>query len=99
MEAKYKKALIGVGLAVGLYFLFNYVIKKSGAVVVPPKPNGDGFKGMDGEEEGKYTAKRYDSTHKNLDGSLGATWIGYNDSNIVGFWQKGQVDIGTEVKP
>ena len=98
MELKYKKALFGIGLGIGLYFALNYLIKKSGALVTPPKPDDKAFKSMDGSE-GKYLAKRYDPNHQNLDGSFGATWIGFDDSDIVGFWQKGKVDLGTEIKP
>ena len=42
-----------------------------------------------------YTAGGYDSTHRNPDGSYGATWVGYNQDPSQGYWVKGVVRQGT----
>jgi hypothetical protein len=28
---------------------------------------------------------------------MGATWISYDDSNEVGYWQKGKIEEGTDM--
>jgi hypothetical protein len=44
-----------------------------------------------------FIAGGYDPRHQNPDGTVGATWISYDDSNVVGYWQKGRVQEGTEM--
>jgi hypothetical protein len=89
-----KRLFIGIGLAVGLYFAFRYGLKN---VFVKKDTGKKNFVNADGEMVGNFVAKQYDPMHVNPDGTQGATWISYNDSNIVGYWQKGRVQEGTDV--
>jgi len=88
-----KKLAIGIGLAIGLYFAFRYGLKN---VFAKPESTKS-FANADGDLVGKFFAKQYDPMHINPDGSSGATWISYDDSNIVGYWQKGRVQEGTDM--
>lgn len=89
-----KRVLIGVGLSVVAFFLAKLVVakyyKKKGI------ENKSNFVGADGQDD-SFVAKRYDPTHVNSDGTKGATWIAFNDSDIVGYWQNGKVEIGTTI--
>jgi hypothetical protein len=86
---------IGIGLGVVAYFLFKYVSKKFYKV----KPNDmKSFVNADGKES-SYHAQRYDATHQNQDGSLGATWIAYNTNPLIGYWEKGKIEIGKPMFP
>jgi hypothetical protein len=89
-----KKLVIGIGIAIGLYFAFRYGLKN---VFVKKPESIKNFANADGELVGKFFAKQYDPLHVNPDGSKGATWISYDDSNVVGYWQKGRVQEGTEM--
>ncbi len=93
MDAKKIKILIGIGIGVGLYFLFNKTIKDKIAKTLNVREAN--FSNADGGND--YIAKKYDPFYTNPDGSDGATWISYNDSDVVGFWKKGKVQIGTRV--
>jgi hypothetical protein len=84
---------IGIGLAVVLYFGFRFGLKN----VFVKKKGQKNFANADGELVGNFVAKQYDPLHENPDGTKGATWIAYDDSNVVGYWQKGRVQEGTEV--
>ena len=88
-----KKLAIGITLAVGLYFAFKYGLKNVFAKTESTK----NFANADGELVGNFVAKQYDPLHVNPDGSKGATWISYEDSDIVGYWQKGMVREGTDM--
>jgi hypothetical protein len=95
-----KRVLIGLGLSVFLFVVAKYVVGNIYKKKLSDKKSNfigaDGFYNADGGE-GKFIAKRFDSTHRNSDGTLGATWISFNDSDIVGYWEKGKIEIGTEV--
>ena len=96
MDSRKKKILIGIGIGIALYFVLNKVLKAN--IDVKPIANSDESTNFSGSTNG-YVAKRYDATHINEDGSMGATWVAYNDSEVVGFWKKGKVAIGTSVAP
>jgi hypothetical protein len=93
-----KRLMIGVGGAIALYFLSIKLYPK----LFPPKlPNTtppSGAKANFSNADGSgidFMSKYYDASHVNEDGSLGATWISFQDSNVVGYWQKGKLAIGT----
>lgn len=106
-----KNIFIGVGLAVVVYLglrygLKNYYAKKEASTPTPkptptpskPATKGKNFVGADGgQSEDGFVALRYDANHVNEDGSLGATWIGYKGSDVVGYWEKGVIKIGTPI--
>lgn len=94
MDAKKKKILIGIGLGIGLYLIFNKIVK--GNISVKPIVKEDETSNFSGSTNG-YVAKSYDATHINEDGTKGATWIAYNNSDIVGYWKKGRVAIGSSL--
>ena len=98
------RAGIGLGLGVVAYFLFKYVAK----VIYKPKDtmgktkafaNADGETKNVGKAGSSFTASYYNPEHKNLDGSLGATWIAYNDNYSIGYWEQGIVKEGTPMFP
>lgn len=94
MLTKQQRLFIGVGGAIVLYFVFKYGLKG----IIGKKPESQkNFANADGDLAGNFVAKQYDPLHVNPDGTKGATWISYNDSNVVGYWQKGRVQEGTEV--
>jgi hypothetical protein len=92
-----KNLVVGIGLSVVLYLVFRYGLKN----VIAPKGNTttptSNFVGADGNSEDGYVALRYDASHVNTDGSKGATWVGYKGSDVVGYWQKGVIAIGTKI--
>lgn len=95
-----KRVLTGVGLSVALFFVAKYVVgisfKKKAQDLKSNFIGADGFYGADGGSGGFY-AKIYDPNHVNKDGTKGATFISYNDSDVVGYWEKGKIEIGTPV--
>lgn len=93
MLSNKKRLVIGIGLSVGLYFAFKYGLKNVFAKPVSAK----NFANAEGELVGNFIAKQYDPLHVNPDGSKGATWISYDNSNIVGYWQKGRIQEGTDM--
>jgi len=93
MDKKKIKILVGIGIGVGLYFLFNKAVLNK--ILSTPNGSQANFSNADGGED--YIAKKYDPFHINQNGSMGATWISYNDSDVVGFWKQGKVEIGTRV--
>jgi hypothetical protein len=97
MDIKKQKILLGVAIGVGAYFIYNKWVKnlilKTPMDTTPqPEANFSSANGGSG-----YLAKRYDASHVNEDGSNGATWVSYNDSDVVGFWKKGKIAIGSRV--
>ena len=91
-----RNIVIGIGGAIVLYLVFRQALKgvfvKKGIDISPNK----NFVGADGySSDGEFTAKRYDANYINPDGTLGATWIAYNDSDIVGYWKAGVVKLGS----
>ena len=88
---------IGIGLGLGIiaYFVVKYVAKNKYAIA---KPKNKSFVNADGKES-SYTAQRYEPTYESEDGSLGATWIAYNTNPLIGYWEKGQIDVGTPMFP
>jgi len=94
MLSNKKRLVIGIGLAVGLYFAFRYGLKN---VFVKRDTGKKNFANADGELVGNFVAKQYDPSHVNPDGSVGATWISYEGSDLVGYWQKGKIQEGTDV--
>jgi hypothetical protein len=91
MEFKKQRLLLGVGLAILGYFVLKNVIAKK---MVSSDANKSNFVNADGSNN-SFVALKYDPSYKNPDGTLGATWIGYNNSDVVGYWQKGVVTLGT----
>ena len=94
MQVKKQRLIIGIGVSVLLYFsikklVLNYYKSKG----IPAPVN---FLGANGESD-SFVAKRFDASHVNSDGSKGATWISYNNSDVVGYWEKGKIEIGTAV--
>jgi hypothetical protein len=89
-----KRVLIGIGFSLVAFLVARVLItnyyKKKG---VSKQSN---FIGADGGDE-TFVAKRFDPSHVNKDGTKGATWISYNDSDIVGYWEKGKIEIGTKI--
>lgn len=90
LDFKKKRLFVGVGLAIVGYFVFKklsemYFTKKS------TKDNHANFLNADGQNNGgNFIAKQYDATRN-------ATWISYNNSDIVGYWQEGKIKQGTIV--
>lgn len=105
-----KRYLIGAGIGVLLFFAFKYglpmILKKPTPPPMPPTPptglkgaKTKSFANASGEGENQFVANGFDPNHVNDDGSMGATWISFNNSKIVGYWQKGKVPDGTVLKP
>jgi hypothetical protein len=94
MDVKKKRLVIGIGLSIVAYFLIKNVVlnyyKKKGVVQT------SNFLGANGQSD-TFVAKRFDASHINSDGSKGATWISYNNSDVVGYWEKGKIEIGEPV--
>jgi len=89
MDFKKKRLLIGVGLAIVGYFVFKKVSEK--IFVKKSTNNQANFLNADGNDNGgNFVAKQYDATR-------GATWISYNNSDVVGYWQDGRIKQGTIV--
>lgn len=89
MELKKKRLVIGIGLAIVGYF----IVKKITENVLTKKStnNQANFLNADGNNNGgKFVAKQYDATRN-------ATWISYNNSDLVGYWQEGKIKEGTIV--
>jgi hypothetical protein len=94
MEKNKTKLLIGIGIGVALYFAFRFGLKN---VFVKKDTGKKNFANADGDLVGNFVAKQYDANHLNTDGTMGATWISYEGSDIVGYWQKGKIEEGTDV--
>lgn len=92
MEFKKQRILIGVGLAILGYFVFKNIVAKK--ILSKDSSGKSNFANADGGDGG-FVAMKYDPSYKNTDGTLGATWIGYNNSDVVGYWKKGFVTLGT----
>jgi hypothetical protein len=90
MEFKKNRLLLGVGLAIVGYFVF----KKVSEIVITKKSTDNkqaNFLNANGNGNGgTFIAKQYDATRD-------ATWISYNNSNVVGYWQEGKIKQGTIV--
>jgi len=89
MEFKKNRLAIGIGLAIVTYF----VVKKITQNILTKKStnNQANFLNADGNGNGgKFVARQYDATRN-------ATWISYNNSDVVGYWQEGKVKEGTIV--
>jgi len=90
MDKKKQRLLIGVGVAIVGYFVF----KKYGAkwfapkLVTPPMTNTANFLNASGSSD--FVAKQYDAT-------TNSTWISYQGSNVVGYWQTGKIKEGTPI--
>lgn len=82
-----KRLLIGIGVSVALYLGFKYLLPK----IFPPKINTNNvnFLSADGQSD-DFIAKQYDV-------SRNATWISYQGSIIVGYWQEGKIKEGTPI--
>lgn len=97
MDIKKQKILFGVAIGLGAYFIFDKWVKN----LIKKNPtttseNESNFSNANGDNSG-YVAKRYDASHVNEDGSIGATWISYNNSDVVGLWKKGKIAIGSKI--
>lgn len=91
-----QRLIIGFTIAIGVFFLAKYVAPK----FLKAKSSDDSqknFLNADGNENGGFVAKQYDPTHVNTDGTKGATWISYNNSDAVGYWMNGKVEEGTPI--
>lgn len=99
MGDKGTKIIVGIGIGIAIYFILNNVVKKA-IMQTPPKEKSiepeSSFAGFSKESSG-YEAMQFDPEHINEDGSRGATWIGFERSDIVGFWKKGAIKGGTKV--
>jgi hypothetical protein len=92
MDKKKQRLLIGIGFAIVGYFVF----KKYGAKLFTPKlvekPISDSqesnFLNANGGND--YIAKQYDPIKK-------ATWISYQNSDVVGYWLSGKIQEGTPI--
>ena len=92
MDKKKQRLLIGIGFAIIGYFAF----KKYGAKLFTPKlvakPTSDSqeanFLNANGGND--YIAKQYDPIRK-------ATWISYQNSDVVGYWLSGKIQEGTPI--
>jgi hypothetical protein len=81
-----KRLILGIGLGVGLYFGFKYLIPK----LFPPKINTNvNFSNADGQSD-DFVAQQYDA-------SKNSTWISYKGSDVVGYWQQGKIKEGTVI--
>lgn len=78
-----KRLSIGVGLSVVLYFVVKRFYK--------PKVSSGSSANFSNANGGEFIAKRYDA-------SRNATWIAYNNSDVVGFWKDGNIPEGTSVE-
>jgi hypothetical protein len=92
-----RNVIIGIGAAVGLYLVFRFALKDIFVKKGINLRSSRNFVGADGinEGSGSFIAKKYDPEHLNSDGTKGATWIGYDNSDIVGYWKAGQVKLGS----
>ena len=81
-----KRLILGIGLGVGLYFGFKYLLPK----IFPPKIDTKAnFSNADGQSD-EFVALQYDA-------SKNATWISYKGSDVVGYWQDGKIKAGTVI--
>jgi hypothetical protein len=82
MDVKRNRIILGIGLAIIFYFGVKKFYK--------PKISGSNvnFSNANG---GEFVAKRFDA-------SRNATWISYNNSDVVGFWKDGNIPEGTSVE-
>lgn len=98
---KQVKYIVG-GLVVGviLYQIFNSKKKSHHKKRKDMTPESKSFAGdefFNFNEPDFYIAKRYDENHVNDDGSVGATFMAFNNSDLVGIWKEGVVDLGTKI--
>jgi hypothetical protein len=82
MDVKRNRIILGIGLAIIFYFGVKKFYK--------PKISGSSVNFSNANGEGGFIAKRYDSTRN-------ATWIAYDNSDVVGFWKDGMIPVGTSV--
>lgn len=85
------RLFIGIGFAIVGYFVFKKLILQK---IISKDSNKNNFVNADGGNDG-FVALKHDPSYKNPDGTLGATWIGYNNSDVIGYWKKGFVTLGT----
>jgi hypothetical protein len=89
MEFKKNRLAIGIGLAIVTYFVVKKITENS--LTKKSTNNQANFLNADGNGNGgKFVARQYDATRN-------ATWISYNNSDVVGYWQEGKVKEGTIV--
>jgi hypothetical protein len=92
MDKKKQRLLIGIGFAIVGYFVF----KKYGVKWFAPKLAQATSKDeaqanfLNADGNGGFVAKRYDA-------SRNATWISYQNSDVVGYWQSGKIKEGTPI--
>ena len=91
-------AFTAIGVGVVAYFMARFIAKKYYYIGEPSKGKQSNFVNADGVES-VYSASNYDPNHINSDGSLGATWIAYNDLETIGYWKEGFVQEGTPMYP
>ena len=93
MDKRKQRLLIGVGVAIVGYFVF----KKYGAKWFAPKlakpsvqTNGDQLNFLNASGGSDFIAQQYDP-------NTNSTWISYQGSSVVGYWQKGKIKEGTPI--
>jgi hypothetical protein len=95
-----KRLMIGVVGAIALYLVSIKLVPKffppKAPSSTPPTTDKANFSNADGSGV-DFVAKTYDASHVNEDGSIGATWISFKNSDVVGYWQKGKLAIGTPI--
>jgi hypothetical protein len=100
MENKKKLIVAFTALGVGVvtYYIARFISKKYYYIGEPSNGKQKNFVNADGVES-VYSASIYDPNHVNPDGSVGATWIAYNDLSTIGYWKEGFVQEGTPMYP
>ena len=89
------RLFIGIAGAVFLYVgLRYYIVPKYFKPSAPATPKAN-FVNATGQSD--FVAKRYDANHVNKNGTIGATWIAFKDSDIVGYWENGKIPLGTPI--
>jgi hypothetical protein len=89
LDVKKKRLIVGVGLAIVGYFVFKKVSEK--IFTKKSTNNQANFLNADGNNnDSNFVAKQYDATRN-------ATWISYNNSDLIGYWQEGLIKRGTIV--
>jgi hypothetical protein len=93
MDKIKQRLLIGVGFAIVGYIVF----KKYGAKWFAPKlvepsvqTNGDQLNFLNANGGSDFIAQQYDA-------NTNSTWISYQGSSVVGYWQKGKIKEGTPI--
>jgi len=98
INKKFIVAFTALGVGVVTYYIAKFIAKKYYYIGEPSDDKQKNFVNADGVES-FYSATKYDPNHLNSDGSMGATWIAYNDLSTIGYWKEGFIEEGTPMYP